>query len=51
MENDRDQRKEDKRAADEYDQRLMGTFVSVILIGLFIFLTWLSIFYYYIKTI
>lgn len=45
-------KKDSERTAQEtYDDRLKGTFVSVIFIGTFIILSWFGIFYYYITTL
>ncbi len=33
------------------DEQLKGTFVSVIFVALFVFLTWLAVFYIYITSI
>lgn len=42
---------DEKSSAEQYDERLKGTFVTVIFIGAFILLSWLGIFYYYITTL
>lgn len=42
---------DDKSAMEKYDERLKGTFVTVIFIGVFILLSWFGIFYYYITTL
>jgi len=45
-------KQEDQRTAQEtYDDRLKGTFVSVIFIGTFIVASWFGILYYYITTL
>ncbi|MEI3612813.1 cytochrome c oxidase subunit 2A [Pseudogracilibacillus sp. SO30301A] len=41
---------DEKSSAEQYDERLKGTFVTVIFIGVFIMLSWFGIFYYYITT-
>lgn len=41
----------DKSANDTYDERLKGTFTTVLLIGAFIILTWLGMLYYYLITL
>jgi|GEM_PF-4700233 len=43
--------RDEKQAAEKYDERLKGTFIAVILIGIFIFLSWFGVFYYYITTL
>jgi hypothetical protein len=45
-----DNRTKDKEAA-AYDERLKGTFVGVFLIGAFILLSWLIVFYLYINKV
>lgn len=41
----------DENEKQSYDERLKGTFTSVILIGAFIILSWAGIFYYYWSTL
>jgi hypothetical protein len=45
-----DNRTKDKKAA-AYDERLKGTFVSVLIIGASILLLWLIVFYLYIDKV
>lgn len=45
------EKKEDPSAADDYNERLKGTFITVLGIGAFILLFWLGMFYYYITTV
>jgi len=41
----------EKSTQEQYDDRLKGTFVSVVSIGAFILVSWFGIFYYYISTL
>lgn len=41
----------DQHGEDSYDKRLKGTFVSVLIIGLFIILSWFGIFTFYWTTL
>lgn len=41
------ERNNDKSAKETYDERLQGTFVSVISIGIFILITWFLMFNFY----
>lgn len=41
------EREDEKTAMDTYDERLQGTFVSVISIGIFILITWFLMFNFY----
>ncbi len=43
--------KNNKTVADVYDERLKGTFVTVIFIGAFIVLSWFGVLYFYITTL
>jgi len=44
-------RNDGKSIPEKYDERLKGTFVSVVFIGAFILASWFGIFYYYISTL
>lgn len=48
-----DKRKEEekKTAMETYDERLKGTFISVIFIGAFVTLSWFGVLYLYITTL
>lgn len=46
-----EQTKEKKDEQNAYDEHLKGTFVSVLLIGASIILSWLIVFYFYITVI
>lgn len=41
----------DEKEHETYDQRLKGTFTSVLFIGAFILLSWAGIFYLYWSTL
>lgn len=41
------ERRDEKDAMETYDERLKGTFISVISIGIFILITWFLMFYFY----
>lgn len=41
----------DYHSEESYDERLKGTFVSVLFIGLFILLSWFGIFAFYWSTL
>lgn len=46
-----DKQKEEKSATDVYDNRLIGTFTLVLIIGAVILMSWAAVFYYYITTV
>lgn len=46
-----DEHHNEKNSEQSYDERLKGTFLSVILIGLFIILSWFGIFMFYWTTL
>ncbi len=43
--------KNTKTAADVYDERLIGTFITVLVIGAFIVISWFGILYFYITSL
>lgn len=46
-----DKREEESSADHLYDRRLKGTFITVLGIGVIIFISWLAMFLYYIATV
>ncbi|MBO1003003.1 cytochrome c oxidase subunit 2A [Pseudogracilibacillus auburnensis] len=46
-----DKREEESSADQLYDRRLKGTFITVLGIGVIIFISWLAMFLYYIATV